>query len=212
MDRFFEYYGGVFAWFFLTIAFPVGLIITGFVLKEPPRSGRFKTIGCLVLSVWFVWFGMTAPSLISAAGKAREAETKANLHAIQIALEQYAFDNEKVYPLKVEELIDDYMEEFPANVFTGKEMVDIKFADGPSEGDFTYIPFPVDGESARGYYLIAYGEIFRNTDGMDVDGDGVPDEVILALSSGTEVDSESTQVSTQAQELADLLNRKYGEE
>jgi len=212
MDRFFEYYGGVFAWFFLTIAIPVGFIIYGFVRKEPPRSGFFKTIGCIGLLIWFIWFGMTAPSLISAAGKAREAETKANLHSIQIALEQYAFDHEHVYPMEIEVLVGDYLDVFPTNAFTGKEMVNIGFEDGPSEGDFTYVPFPVDGESARGYYLMAYGEIYRNTDGMDVDGDGKPDEVVLVLLSGTDFDSESTQVSTQAPDLADLLNRKYDEE
>ena len=52
----------------------------------------------LVLFLAFVFFAMCAPVIIRPHGRAREAEVKQNLHAIQLAVERYATDHDGQYP------------------------------------------------------------------------------------------------------------------
>ncbi|OGK08168.1 MAG: hypothetical protein A2Y63_01980 [Candidatus Riflebacteria bacterium RBG_13_59_9] len=66
------------------------------------------------------------------------------------------------------------------NPMTGEDMRHVNFGTESYAGEYTYIPVEVDGK-VKGYHLIAYG--YESTPGMDVDGDGEPDHVILWLCS-----------------------------
>lgn len=63
-----------------------------------------------------------------------------------------------------------------------RHMRNVRFGDPLYEGNFTYLPWGITGNGkAAGYYLVAYGS--HKTKGQDVDGDGMPDHVILVLNS-----------------------------
>jgi hypothetical protein len=59
-------------------------------------------------------------------------------------------------------------------------MQHVPFGTNDPYGDFTCIPIEEEGE-VIGYYLLAYGS--ERTRGLDVDGDGEGDHVIMVLSS-----------------------------
>ncbi len=105
----------------------------------------------------------------------REKEVESNIHAIQIAIETYAVDHDNYYPEDINDLIDsEIMTEFPNNPMTEVNMEPVEFGSGTREGNFTYIP-DNGGDEITGYYLFGYG--LEATEGEDVNGDGVGDQV-----------------------------------
>jgi hypothetical protein len=134
--------------------------------------------------------------------KAKEAEVKQNLHAIQLALERYAVDHDGMYPQDLAALaVFNIMRELPGNplqvlsrdaksggkysdgTFRQPEpMRDIRFGEEQFAGNCTYLPWGLTGPgTAAGYYLLAYGS--SKTKGQDVDGDGQGDHVVMQLDS-----------------------------
>ena len=112
------------------VLFWIGLILTGFVL-------------------WQVLF-VIAPAI---AFKAKMAECKQNLHAVQLGLERFSVDAPgSIYPLDLTALIEQsYLREMPLNPFTGEPMrwvvlteldLDASMPLGLSHGDFGYYPRP----------------------------------------------------------------------
>jgi len=203
--------------FLLVTAGLVGIIIYGYARPNHPKSNFYKEVGVLCIIIWFFLYAMTLPSRIKAPGKAMEAEVKANLHAIQVALERYGTDHPKdevvpgeavipahfalYYPSDINELIGDYLTEFPDNPFVKDgRMKNVEFKDGPSEGNFTYVPFNDENGDTVGYYLMAYGYISDKPGGLDVNVDGTPDEAILVLTSAQDFETMAP--------LPDLLNEK----
>jgi hypothetical protein len=163
-----------------------------------PRRGA-KTVvwtGGVLLAISVVVIMMIPAFLIAAPNfekirlKSHEAETKQNLHAVWMALEQYGIEHEGVFPPEMkspDEMTYFRMRSFRChNPMTGKEMQPVSFGTQPCAGEFTYIPVEVDGQ-VKGYYLLAYG--YESTPGEDVNGDGEPDHVILVLCSGTSGDN-----------------------
>lgn len=116
--------------------------------------------------------------------RAREAEVKRNLVAIQLGLERYAENHGGRYPVRavIEELSFPGEYYLPENPFTEDRrlMQPVPFGANAPFGDFTYIPIEEEGEVV-GYCLLAYGS--ERTRGRDVDGDGEGDHVIMVLSS-----------------------------
>ena len=130
-----------------------------------------------------------------------EAQTKQNLHSIQLALESYAVDHGGLYPQDVATLAPHYIGTLPVNPFPEGDLAvwkwwlvkseftqhpvymrDIPFGDPLFEGNFTYLPWGITaGDEAVGYYLIAYGS--RKNQGQDLDGDCQDDHVIRRLES-----------------------------
>jgi len=67
--------------------------------KNFGNQSGFTLIELLVVIVIIgILAAIALPNFIKARNKAREAEVKANIHSIQIALERYAVDNHGVYP------------------------------------------------------------------------------------------------------------------
>ena len=128
--------------------------------------------------------------------RAYEVEHMSGCHSIAIALSRYAEDHEGQYPPDTDILLDgNYLTFFPHNVISGEpgtyvQMEDIPFGSEYFEGNFTYLPV-YEGDQVIGYYLIAYG--YQNRAGMDVDGDGDDDHVILVLDS-TMMDGQESDV------------------
>lgn len=105
----------------------------------------------------------------------REKEVESGVHAIQIAIETYAVDHDDYYPEDINDLIDnEVISEFPNNPMTEGNMEPVEFGSENLEGNFTYIP-DTGGDEIMGYYIFAYG--LAETEGTDVDGDGVGDQV-----------------------------------
>jgi type II secretory pathway pseudopilin PulG len=52
----------------------------------------------IIIATLYVLAMIALPDIVQSRDKAREAETKANLHTIQVALERYATDHSKAYP------------------------------------------------------------------------------------------------------------------
>lgn len=174
-----QFYNFAFFGSFLAIFFT--LIILGAFAKFRKKFPGAQTLGCIGFVIVFVIFTMTAPCWVQDPVKATEAAVKFNIHSIHIALERYGVDQGGFFPDNIQILIDEnYLPEFPINPFTEQPMREIEFGDEPYDGEFTYIPVTTEGV-VSGYYLMCYG--YSETEGHDVNGDGVPDHVILVIES-----------------------------
>jgi type II secretory pathway pseudopilin PulG len=68
------------------------------VTKTATNRGFALVEGMLIISVLFMLAAVFMPEIVKTRDKAREEETKANLHMIQIAVERYASDHSGAYP------------------------------------------------------------------------------------------------------------------
>ncbi len=178
---------------------PIASLITGITARQRAGALPLLVIGVimLILNIVGVFIAALAiPNLVDARGRARDAETKANSHTIQIALERY-YTDKREYPIDSQILIDEtYVTSFPNNSYTSDEMVDIEFGTNQPQGNFTYIPILIK-DIVVGYYLMSYGN--GDFPGEDVDSDGTDDQVILVLDSNWDG-------TDKLPELSDLLN------
>jgi hypothetical protein len=114
----------------------------------------------------------------------RVAHLKANGHQISAALTEYASDHNGHFPSDTNVLVEEsYKSSLPVNRIIREYqaiMEEIPFGSEPFEGNFTYVPV-YEGEFVVGYYLIVYG--YKNREGLDVNGDGIDDHVIMVLDS-----------------------------
>jgi len=124
------------------------------------------------------------PKLLQFKIESAEERQTAYLHTLQVALERHAVAKDDKYPATIEALIDEFLLEMPPNPYTGQPMKHIPFGSTPCEGDITYVPYH-DGEAIIGYYVIAYGS--PEEDGLDVDGDNVPDHVYVVLETSIDI-------------------------
>jgi type II secretory pathway pseudopilin PulG len=139
---------------------PLIAFITG--LKRNSEQGSGWLIGCgaavgafqlLVLLPLLI----AVPNFIAIKEKSKEAETKQNLHSIQLAVERFAADSGGTYPTTIDELqAGNYLQQPPQNPFTLRPMRNISPGDEPFAGEFSYEPVMKDGK-AVGYALYAYG-------------------------------------------------------
>jgi hypothetical protein len=145
------------------------------------NPGKFMSLSLVVLFVFSgVCCAATKQKLTNARFAPQEAETRANIGAIQSGLIRYAKQFDGIYPSSASKIFDeDFMPSgYPQNPFTNAPVKEIRFGEEPFDGDFTYIPVLIDGR-IRAYYLIGYGS--KETDGKDVNADGQPDHVIEVL-------------------------------
>ncbi|MBU1022928.1 hypothetical protein KKB99_01475, partial [bacterium] len=63
------------------------------------ENGYTITELLIIIVLLAITFGASCSGYNNARMKAREAEVKSNIHAIQIALERYAVDSGGIYPL-----------------------------------------------------------------------------------------------------------------
>jgi hypothetical protein len=67
--------------------------------KEPRRCGFKRAAEVLSVMVFVLALGAALVSASSSGDERRESQVKSNLHEIQLAVERYAFDHSKQYPL-----------------------------------------------------------------------------------------------------------------
>lgn len=161
-----------------------------------PKGSRLVVFSLLFI-IWFFFFLFSNPPPSKRALiKMKEAESKQNLHAIQLGLERYAQEHDGFYPADICLLPDlgcqgSNRHRYPVNPFKpkdGREMRNIPFGSAPFEGEFTYLLITSE-DRATGYYLLVYGS--ERTNGMDIDNDGTPDHVIYIRSSEVNSDDYS---------------------
>jgi len=104
------------------------------------------------------------PNYLYARRKAIKAKVQENLSHINNALSRYGRDHVGVIPLDISTLIKEgYMDAFPINPYTGKQMKNIELESGPQAGEFTYVPLFLDypglkHDEVMAYYLYSYGD------------------------------------------------------
>ena len=181
------------------ILVPLVFVIAGYFNSKRPDATSVKGLGLVGFLIAFVMVGVTASSAIMAPNKAAEAEVKSNLHTIQIAVEQYGIDHGGRYPVEINELITSgYLTSFPVNPFSRGQMQEVDFGDPDFEGNFTYEPVIVGGE-VTGFSLLGYGS--RENDGIDINGDGKRDHVIINIDNGVDTPALEENLSTSQPEI-----------
>jgi len=86
-------------------------------LRISKKQGGFTLIELLVvITIIGILAAMALPNFIKMRAKAKEAEVKAGIHAIQVALERYAVDSGGVYPFALSGA------DFSSNVFQRQQM------------------------------------------------------------------------------------------
>jgi hypothetical protein len=112
----------------------------------------------------------------------REDQARAGICILQISLQRYAVAHDGYYPAAIDDIRKwdpEQIDTFPNN-YTNTVANGIAFKQSPFEGEYTYITYAENGKVC-GYYLIVYGA--KNFKGEDIDKDGTPDHVLLALGS-----------------------------
>lgn len=178
------------------IAASLVAIVIGIFNSRTKNRVRLIVYAILTLLTLFVIF--TCITFRTVPNYNPEWESKKNLHTLQIVLERYAVSHIGEFPAGIDDMITDHViNSFPLNPFTEKTMRNIPFHSEPFEGEFTYVPVSREGIIV-GYYLLLYGR--KENEGMDINGDGVRDHVILVL------DSETAEAIPDFPPLSDLLN------
>jgi hypothetical protein len=190
-----------------------GMVFALFVVMATYGKPGARALGtcCLLISSYSLVL-LLAPTdcfNFNFRDKSKQAEVKCNAHTVKIVLDRYALDHEGLYPEGIENLIETgCLSEMPKNPFTTEPTRAIAFGSEPRVGELTYLPVTKDGQ-IKDYYLIGYGT--EDDTGVDVNGDGVRDHVIIILSSSDPNESsyvEAGSPSTVLPDLADLLKAK----
>ncbi|MFA5010043.1 MAG: hypothetical protein WC553_02320 [Patescibacteria group bacterium] len=124
--------------------------------------------------------------------------TKQMLHGVQLGLERYAVNNPDgwSYPDSIDQLVQKgYLPSglYP-NAVSGMNAADNSAMDVPfgwsslAPGNFTYLKRYDDEGRVDLYLLVGYGAVREGTG--DMDGDGVPDGVIIGLGSALRINGE----------------------
>ncbi|MBN2081837.1 hypothetical protein JW859_06465 [bacterium] len=154
-------------------------------IDQPKGFNLVKSI-LWVTAIFAFLFGIGVPPR-GISDKAKEAEAKQNLRLLQLACDKY-LEQHGVYPASLEpQAIEIPLgHNYPANPLAqgDRQMRPIPFGAPEPYGDFTYLPVYKENE-LTGYYLLGYGS--ERTRGIDVDGDGEGDHVIMILSSQTDI-------------------------
>jgi hypothetical protein len=189
---------------FTPVVIALGVLVWAIVKWDRSRSPEIIAWSGLAVIVFFFIGGFVSNEIRDP--KSPDADSKATLHTLQIAVDYYAKEHGGYYPASIQVLIGEYLTQTPFNPYTGKAMNEIAFSSTPSAGDFTYIPV-TDGTNVIGYYMIAYGSM--DWPGDDVNGDGVPDHVIFVVSS-IDTANEHVPATADIPPLADLLKAMKG--
>lgn len=169
-------------------------------LSFAPQSAPAQSDRPLSRAEFYAAKAAAAGVLDEALLKQAEAITKQNLHAVQLALERWgvdhtdppdaaAADGYSVYPQHVNQLIlDQYAAAgFCANPYTSAADSELNTREVPlgwtpqAAGNFSYIQFYDTRGRVMGYMLVGYGADEHG--GLDLDGDGQGDGMVIWLAS-----------------------------
>lgn len=179
--------------------FLVGFLLI--LLALPKRELKQALIVVLILLPFAL---IALPNFVPRGCKPPSAETKQNLHAIQLAVERYAVDHDCYYPVSMEQVrAAGYMDSFPGNPYLmepawrnryeddQRQMVNLGEMAAPwqqyplfASGNFVYAPklAVIDGElRATGYALYGIGGVSRSLHITDQED---PAFVIIELGEG----------------------------
>lgn len=169
---------------FVFIMGPVIALLVGGLCVRKHLQYRFLMIISTVFLIihCFLLFAICIPNFNKARFKAKEAELKNITHTIQLALEQYWVDNCN-YPENPNLLEPEGYLDLGAmrNPFTSKPMEITAYDPNDHYASIGYIPIVINSIT-EGYYIITFST--PEKPGKDIDNDGIPDHVILALQSG----------------------------
>lgn len=110
--------------------------------------------GCgLLLLILGMFLAIVMPNFNKARNLAKQAQSKASVHILQMGLERYAVDNKDKYPEKLHDLIQQgYLGAYPSNPFADREMEEMPWGQW-SAGDFSYWV----SKDAKAYCVVGYG-------------------------------------------------------
>jgi hypothetical protein len=168
--------------------------------RERRNAGLFRVVcGTLAIVSLVAFFALQY--LHPCKVKSNDPETKANTYTVKIALDRYATDHDGQYPESIDTIIEQNPYVMPYNFYTIKETRIIEFGDQPWDDEMTYLPVR-EGDQIKKYFLLSYGR--KDYPGIDVNGDGVGDHVLIVLTSGT--DKDVSELEPYKDELKNLLN------
>jgi type II secretion system protein G len=111
----------------------------------------------IVVVIIGILVGIAAPNFSSMQGRAKEANVKANMHALQLTFEDYSTLNDGFYPTVAEKADVKAMfpgGAWPVNPFTGVALADAEVpfdADPANPGEMAANPATVDGYIVKGF-------------------------------------------------------------
>ena len=165
---------------------PLVCIVAGIAIKKSPWATCVKAIGMALVIPQFWIFIYASPNIDWSKEGRKEIQVKNNIRKIYNALENYAYENDNLYPENIQVLIDEkYLKEYPANALSesNQPMQGVEFGSTGIDGNFTYFPVSEKGEVIN-YYLIGYGanradSLITKETYLDVDEDGTHDNVLI---------------------------------
>lgn len=123
--------------------------------KAPPGFTLIELM--IVVVIIGILVGIAVPNFTSMQNRAREAQVKGNMHALQLAMEDFAVLNDDIFPVAADKpVVKSLMLNgvWPNNPFTGAPLADadIPFgADPASPGQMGANPVAVTGYIVKGY-------------------------------------------------------------
>ena len=111
----------------------------------------------IVVVIIGILVGIAVPNFSSMQGRAKEANVKSNMHALQLSMEDYSVLNDGLYPTVAEKADVKAMfpgGDWPVNPFTGVALADAEVpfdADPANPGEMAANPATADGYVVKGY-------------------------------------------------------------
>ena len=126
------------------------------VLKMLKNRKGFSLIELMIVVVIIgILVAIAVPNFISMQNRAKEGSVKANMHSFQLAMEDYAVQNDGTYATTSEK--DDVKALFPGgawpkNPFTGSVYADVGFGTPPADaGEMAADPCSTTGYTIKGF-------------------------------------------------------------